>query len=211
MIRRLSLAAVLLVAGPIWAAEQIFDFERDTPGQSPAGFSSAGDVWPVARVERAASGANVLLAPRSVLSAGSPLPLILKESSLALGDIGVQFRQLKEDRASAVGLIWNWQNEENFDQLLLDVTGSVLTVIRVRDGKAKAVKSESTVFTPHMWHSLQVQVLPKQVTVFLDGTPALLAKMKADATPRSVGLSALPGSAVQLDDFAWRAKPSKRP
>ena len=134
-------------------------------------------------------------------------PHILVSSSVfRVGDAGVRFRTTLEEPASVFGLLWSYKDEGNYEEVQINTQNNVVTLTAVHEGKGHVLSHESLVFTPNTWHLLQVQAMPKQVTIFLDNQAILASKTPLRQQSGQVGLSVVPSSPLQLDDFAWRGQ-----
>jgi len=188
------------------APERIMDFDRDKAPGAPQGWVSEGAPWRVVAERQAASPPNVLMPPRSVLTGGLLTQVRVSSSVFLNGDVGVRFRTTQEEPAAVFGLLWSYQDGGNYEEVQVNTQNNLVTLSAVHNGKGRVLSHESLVFTPNTWHLLQVQAGPKKLIVYLDNDVVLAGKSALRRQIGQVGLSVVPSSPLQLDDFAWRAR-----
>jgi hypothetical protein len=195
---------LIFVAVGAHAQERIMNFDRDKAGGAPQGWVSDGEPWRVAEESQASSPPHVLTPPHSVLTGGMLTHLFVSSTTFLNGDVGMRFRTTREDPPVIFGLLWSYADAANYEEVEINTQSSVFSLITVHDGKARAVASDSFIFTPNTWHLLQVQAGPKQLTLYLDNEVIVTQKTPARKKAGLVGLSVVPNSPIQFDDFAWR-------
>jgi hypothetical protein len=195
---------LILCAAAASAQERILNFDRDSVGGAPMGWTSDGEPWRVAEESQASSPPHVLTPPHSVLSGGALAHLVVSSATFLNGDVGVRFRITREDPPLVFGLLWSYTDAGNYEEIEINTQSNVVALISVRDGKPREWADDSLVFTPNTWHLLQVQAQPKQLTLFLDNEIILTKKTPLRKKAGQIGLSVAPNALIQFDDFAWR-------
>jgi hypothetical protein len=203
---RLWMMAVTVCLGSmtVSAQEHILNFDHDRAGGPPAGWESDGSPWRVMDERQASSKPHVLMPPETVLTGGGLAHLLLSSSAFSSGDLGVRFRMMREDPPSIFGLLWNFTDEGNYQEVQINTQTNTVSMATTHAGHMRSVKDEGLVFTPNTWHLLQIRVLAKQVIVFVDNDVVLSSRVTVAKTSGRVGLSVNPSSPLQMDDFAWR-------
>ena len=111
----LLILATVTVVGD--AASRAFDFAGDSVGQPPKGFVfghtakvGAPGTWVVQ-----AEGANQYLAQTNADATNSRFPVaVVSDISVADVDVSVRFRPVSGRVDQAAGLVWRYQNEDNY-------------------------------------------------------------------------------------------------
>ena len=161
-----ALAAVVTAQQPRAPA---MSFDDDKPGSPPPGFTFApwrqpsSGTWAIRRqaangylwheADAAASGYSIALAPRA-----------------ALRDVSVTARLRLAGGSRAGGLIWRYQDEQNYYGVVLDLTQGHLTLLRVAAGNRVFLEVEDDLqLDPDAWHTLRVVHDDDEVRVSLGG------------------------------------------
>jgi len=199
------LVGLLSVSAPVLAgSEKAFYFDQDKAGSHPAGLTSDGDSWRVVANSYAVSAPNVLVGPQTALAGGKAVILLATGSQFLNGDIGLRFRMQVDGAPSMVGLVWRYQDPDNFYALQVDTAGENFILLKRAKGKTKVIKRESTIITAPVWHAIQVQMIDRRIVVTYDGDTLIDVMDKAIKGPGQVGLQGAPGDAIQIDNFAYR-------
>jgi hypothetical protein len=185
--------------------EHTMNFDHDKAEGAPQGWISDGDNWRVIEEHQASSQSHVLVPPHSVLTGGRLTRLLISSATFLNGDVGVRFRTIHEDPPVVFGLLWSFADARNYEEVEINTQSNVFSLISVRNGKPRELASDSFLFTPNTWHLLQIQASPKQLTLYLDNEIVVAQKTSLRKIIGQVGLSVVPNSPIQFDDFAWRA------
>jgi len=199
-------AAVGLAQAP---ANRSWTFDADRAGAPPPGFTldamrqaSAG-TWLVRR--DAANG--LVVHEANPAHAGFALA-IADAAPFRDGSVSVRLRL--EGGARAGGVVWRYQNANNFHAAVLDLDDRSLALYRiVRGNRVRIEDEEDLELDPAAWHTLKVVHDQAYVRVSLGGIRVFDERDRTFG-PGRVGLLATGRSLVWFDDFQARPE-SRRP
>jgi hypothetical protein len=200
-----SAAAALTApqAGSAWT------FDADRAGSPPAGFTLAAmrqdgsGAWSVRR-----DGANgVLVHDANPAHAGLAMA-IAEAPAFRDGTVSVRLRLAGGERAG--GVIWRYQDAENFHAAVLDLSRRSLALFRIVHGNRVRVEDEDDLeLDAAAWHTLKVVHDQAFVRVSLGGIRVFDERDRTFGAGR-VGLLASGASLVWFDDFQARPETRQR-
>jgi hypothetical protein len=185
-----------------WAAEKIFNFDKDKAGSAPKGLTMPGSAWRVVADPHAPSKPNVLLPPQGILAGGAGSQLFIPKVSMLDGDVGVRAKLMQDDRPALLGFIWRFQNPANYYVAQIDLQSGAVAIMRITHGKTKTLAHDVMMLTPFVWHLFQVHVQGTRMAIICDGQAALSADDKAIEISGQIGITASAGDELQMDDLA---------
>jgi len=224
----LRAVAVLLMAGSIatagaeTAAPTVVDFERADLGRTPSGFTIArtgrgeAPVWVVQEDPTAPSGKKVLV-QTSTDTTGSRFPLCVYDA-VSTSDVilAVKFKPISGTVDQAAGLVWRYQNPDNYYLVRANALEGNVVLYKVEDGKRSSLKpvgagllsygKKATVETG-TWQTLEVRAVASRFSVFLNGEPLFEVEDTTFHVPGKVGLWTKADSVMAFDDLVVTPRP----
>ena len=197
----IALAAVLAAAN---AYAQTENFDKVKVGQLPEGWlagitGKGAPKWAVEKDDSAPSKPNVLKQ-----SGEGTFPwCVKKDVSLVDGHVEVKFKPIagKEDQAG--GLIWRWQDCDNYYIARANALEDNVTIYHTVQGKRVAFKNIDTKVTSGEWHALRVDFKGKQFTVSFEGKKVIEAEDDTFSKSGAVGVWTKADSVTLFDDFSY--------
>jgi len=148
-------------------------------------------------------------------TAPSP-PAVLKQSgqanycwcvdtnvSLQDGFVSVQFKPISGKEDQAGGLIWRWQDGDNYYVARANALEDNVTIYHTVKGVRKEHGRKDVKVTPNQWHTLRVDFKASHFTVTFDGQPALSWDDETFKNPGAIGVWTKADSVTLFDDFIW--------
>ena len=206
-----AVAGIALVAGPGRAQETAHSFNAEKPGAFPAGFTSGA--W---RQPRAApwtirrAGTNGYLHhdpdPRAPGYAMAIAP------SAAGRDLEVAARLRLAGGGRAAGLVWRYQDDQNFYAAVLDLGRGQIALWRVSAGNRVVLEEEDDLeLDADAWHVLKIRHDGNDVRVYLGGIRVFSESDRRsgrEAASSRAGVIAQGDAEVWVDDL--RIVPASR-
>jgi hypothetical protein len=193
-----------------------WNFDKQSPGGMPQGFTSAtyGEgqegSWKIDAAPGAPSAPHAVLAVSSC-TACSQL-LIAQEFKYEYPDLAVRFRQTGGQ--GSIGVLFGLTDQMNFYAALVDLSGKMLRVIRVVEGKETVLGEAPLKPKPVEWHTFRVQrntIISKDfIETFFDGQLTLSAEDQSLGLGQ-IGLMVRGDLSVQFDSFHAAPLYSHRP
>ena len=122
------------------------------------------------------------------------------------GAVSVRLRLAGGGRA--VGLVWRYQDADNFHAAILDLTERSLSLFRIVRGNRVRIEDEDDLeLDPSAWHTLKVVHDQAEVRISLGGIRVFEERERTFGAGR-IGLIASGSSSVWFDDF--QARPESR-
>lgn len=207
--------ALLIVAGStvmVLAETRTVTFNQDPVNQPPKGFEfglTAAVGKPGAWVVQA-EGSNRFLAQTDPDSTRSRFPLaVLSDVTAGDVDLSVRFRPISGRVDQAAGLVWRYQNQDNYyivranaledNVVLYKVEGGVRTDLPLKgEGRTYGKKSE---VPAGRWSTLRVVANGRVFEVYFDGVKLYEVEDGTFSKPGKVGLWTKADSVTQFDDL----------
>ena len=194
----------LLTASAFAATE---NFDTTQTGALPAGWaggSTGGGTpkWAVVKDDSAPSQPNALKQ-----SGEGRYPWCVKQdASVKDGFVEVKFKPLtgKEDQAG--GLIWRWQDSDNYYVARANALEGNVCIYHVIKGKRTEQKRVAVKVAGNQWHTLRVDFQGSHFNVLLDGKPALEWDDPTHKNAGTVGVWTKADSVTLFDDFSYAGK-----
>lgn len=210
---RSYLFAAVFSMSPV--AAQTVDFEADAVGSAPSGWvismTHEGDPprWLVVDDNSARSGTR-LLAQLSDDRTSGRFPLaILDDTALADGMLSVAFKPISGRVDRAAGLVWRYQDENNYYVVRANALENNVVLYKVEDGRRTSLSPvgrdgdygiKRTV-PSNEWSVLGVRFFGPSFVVSLDGQVLYEVRDISLAAPGRVGLWTKADSVTHFDDF----------
>jgi Domain of Unknown Function (DUF1080) len=187
------------------------EFSDDTVGQAPKGFEfghtakvGAPGKWVVQ-----AEGSNKCIAQVDPDNTRSRFPVaVLSDVSAADVDLSARFRPVSGHVDQAAGLVWRFQNEDNYYIVRANALENNVVLYKVEKGKRTdlPVKGEGRTYgkKAHVpsgqWSTLRVVAAGPRFEVFFNGGKLYEVEDATFTQPGKVGLWTKADSVTQFDD-----------
>ena len=213
--RRWSLAVIGLVATALLAAEGKVPALKPTKadvGKLPAGWTAAQtgkgkSVWKVVADDTAPSKSGFVLAQTSDDPDALFNLCVADDGSYKDVELGVAFKAVAGKKDQGGGLVWRYQDADNYYIARMNPLEDNFRVYKVVGGKrSKAFENADVKVPAGEWHTLKVKMAGDHIECFLDGKKYL--DVKDDAIPKAgkVGLWTKADAQTYFDDFKVSGK-----
>lgn len=204
----LLLALASFAAGqPASFAAKKYDFDADPIGATPSGFEfartgrGAKGQWLVKTDEDRST--NHVLVQLSADPTDYRFPLaIAKEGTWKDVALSVRARPVSGKVDQAFGLVWRYQNEDNYYIARCNADEDNCAIYHVVRGSRRPFQSRNVRVASKTWHDLKVEAIGDHFTVWYDGQKVLDAKDRTFQDAGRVGLWTKADSVVQFDDLS---------
>src|SRR5512134_83881 len=180
------------------AATRTVDFTQDAVDQPPRGFEfghTAGVGKPGKWVVQS-DGTNKVLAQADADSTRSRFPVaVLSDVTVADVDLSVRFKPISGRVDQAAGLVWRFQNEDNYYIVRANALEDNVVLYKVESGKRTdlPLKGEGRTYGKKsavpsgQWSTLRVVANGRLFEVYLHGSKLYDVEDATFATPGKVG------------------------
>jgi hypothetical protein len=205
-----AVLVLLLGASAVIAEEKArsLRFGKDDLGKVPGGWKAdktgkgEGSVWKVVEDTTAPSRTGFALA-QTAESAGAMFNLcVAEDTKLKDVDLGVAFKAVKGEKDQGGGLVWRYQDANNYYVARMNPLEDNYRVYKVVGGKRIQLETKEGLKVPAgEWHTLRVTMKGDQIECYLDGKKQLEAKDDAIKDAGKVGLWTKADARSLFDDF----------
>jgi hypothetical protein len=199
---RLLFAALIALCPHACAGTESFD--SATPGSLPAGWAAGvtgrgAPHWAVTADPTAPSKLNVLKQSGS----GDYPWCVMPKTRLADGFVQTKFKALSGAEDQAGGLIWRWQDGDNYYVARANALENNVSLYYTKGGRRTSIAYQSAPLALNVWHTLRVAFSKDEFKVFLDGR-LVISKRDGHLTEAgSVGVWTKADSTTAFDDFSF--------
>ncbi len=184
-------------ADPFWTGA--WNFDRERPGQPPAGFTAAAlgggpdAVWTIEADPHAPGPPNVLRQTNACAAPDCWQVLLLNERDFDYVDLAVVLRVVSGGPQSGAGLVLAAKDAENFHAIVVDAAMETLEVLRMRGGQKTILGRQTLKKSKNLWHGLRVEKIntaklnKPYLEIGFDGTLVLSVTDEA-LVPGKIGL-----------------------
>ncbi len=204
-----TIAALLMTASLLTASARgdTETFDTPPPGALPAGWSGGvtgkgTPKWAVVKDASAPSQPNAL----KQSGEGTYPWCVKKDASLKDGFVEVKFKPLTGQVDQAGGLIWRWQDGDNYYVARANALEDNVCIYHVIKGRRTEKKRADVKVTSNQWHTLRVDFQGSHFKVSLDGKPALEWDDTTYKSAGAVGVWTKADSVTLFDDFIFSGK-----
>jgi hypothetical protein len=206
----LLILATATVVG--YAASRVFDFVGDTVGQPPKGFVfghtakvGAPGTWVVQ-----AEGTNQYLAQTNADSTNSRFPVaVVSDISTVDVDVSVRFRPVSGRVDRAAGLVWRYQDENNYYVVRANALEDNVVLYKVERGRrtdlplkgAGRTYGKAAEVPASQWSTLRVVATGPRFEVSLNGVRLYQVEDATFAAAGRVGVWTKADSVTHFDDL----------
>jgi hypothetical protein len=192
-----------------WAGAASIDFDADTVGQAPVGWTcgATGKGAPKWTVE-ADPGAPT---PGQVLhqSGNAAFPWCVRDDgTLTDGWVEVKFRAISGREDQAGGVVWRWKDGGNYYVARANALENNVSLYYVEGGSRKILKYVDAPVPRGAWHTLRVDFAGTRITVLLNGKRTIELDDSHIAGAGKAGVWTKADSVTSFDDFAY--EPARR-
>lgn len=213
----LLVSATLAAQNP---SRRVIDFESDSVGQPPAGFSFAltgsgrQGVWVVRKDDAAAERGNVL-AQTDADRTSYRFPLaVFNDVATKDVDISVRFRPVSGGVDQAAGLVWRYQDANNYYIVRANALEGNVVLYKVEKGKRTdlPVKGSGRTYgkkagvPKNTWSQMGITVRGPLFTVSLNGQGLYEVEDTTFTGAGKVGVWTKADSVTYFDDFTVVAR-----
>ena len=209
----LALVGAVVVAG----ATRTVDFTADAVGQAPRGFTfghtkktGAPGAWVVQD-----DGGNKVLAQTNADSTRSRFPVAVVSDVTATDvDVSVRFKPVSGRVDQAAGLVWRYQDEDNYYIVRANALEDNVVLYKVQGGKRTdlPVKGAGRTYgTPadvpaNAWSTLRVVAAGQRFEVYFNGSKLYEVEDTTFAQAGRAGVWTKADSVTQFDDLTIVSK-----
>jgi protease II len=193
-----------LLAGVAFA--DTLGFEQDPIGAPPAGFAlartggGADGRW-VVRVEKGADKNHVLV-QESADTTDYRFPVaIVKEGTYKDVTLRVRARPLSGTVDEAFGLVWRYQDVNNYYVTRCNANEDNCTIYHTVNGSRRSFQNQRVKVAKNTWHTLEVEARGDHFVVSYDGQKVLDATDDTFKDAGRVGLWTKADSVTEFDDL----------
>lgn len=204
-----NVVAVLLFCGAAFAESDTpnkttIDFDKTSVGQLSDGWvggvtGQGSPKWSVEADTTAPSQPNVLKQSGS----GTYPWCVKKDVSLKNGYIEVKFKPVSGSEDQAGGLIWRWQDDDNYYIARANALEDNVTIYHTAKGIRRAFNNVNMKVASNQWHTLRVDFAGSQFKVTIDGKVAIEAVDDTFKESGAVGVWTKADSVTLFDDFSF--------
>ena len=163
-----ALLFLSLFASTGWAMAEPITFDRDTPGQPPAGWTcgATGKGAPRWTVETEPGSTRRVLKQ----SGRAPFPWCVKNDvALADGFVEVRFRPISGREDQAGGVVWRWKDGDNYYVARANALENNVSLYHTTAGSRRTIEYRDAPVAKDAWHTLRVDFKGAAIRVLLDG------------------------------------------
>ena len=197
-----TILAVILLTQTAQAAT--VNFEETETGQIPSGWlagvtGKGTPKWSVVKDDSAPSKPNAL----KQSGEGTYPWCVKKDVSLKDGFVEVKFKPLSGEADRAGGVVWRWQDGDNYYIARANALEDNVRIYHFKDGKRTQFKTADIKVAANQWHTLRVEFEGNHFRVIFDGKQLYDAEDSTIAKAGPVGLWTKADSVTLFDDFTF--------
>ena len=197
-----------LIVAALCASADTEKFDGVAPGELPAGWIAGVTVsgkpkWEVEKNAAAPSPRNVL---KQSGQGDYPWCVNTNVTALTNGFVQVKFMPVSGKNDQAGGLIWRWQNGDNYYVARANALEDNVTIYYTIKGNRSAFKNVHVRVAPNLWHTLRVDFNGPHFVVTFDGRPVIEADNDKISSSGAVGVWTKSDSVTLFDDFSYGPK-----
>ena len=201
----LTIAATILATSVAFAETVTFDDAKT--GSLPAGWiggvtGSGTPKWSVEVEASAPSRPNVL----RQAGKGTYPWCVKKDTSIKDGFVEVKFKPVSGQEDQAGGVVWRWQNGDNYYIARANALEDNVTIYHTVKGTRRSFKTADRKVTGNQWHTLRVDFSGNHFKVSFDGKAVLAADDDTFKAAGAVGVWTKADSVTLFDDFSYEGK-----
>lgn len=182
------------------AAERIqWNFENSLLGSVRAGAVVPRGSWEIRELPDAPAGPKVVV--QTAHNRGATFNLLVFEQPLLTDlDLSVQLKALEGREDQGGGLVWRYQDEQNYYIARTNPLENNFRVYKVVKGGRLMLQSAPLVISPG-WHTLRITMQGNQIECFLDGRSYLKVTDDNFSKAGRIGLWTKADAVTAFDDL----------
>lgn len=211
------IVTVVLMCVTVHGQMRKVDFEQDTVGQPPKGFvfGHTGKVGMPGRWVVQQEGGGKHLAQLDADRTGNRFPVaVLTDVSAADVDLSVRFRPVSGRVDQAAGLVWRYQNEDNYYIVRANALEDNVVLYKVQNGRRTdlPVKGEGRTYgkpaevPAQQWSTLRVLATGPRFEVYFNGRRLYDVEDTKFTQAGRVGVWTKADSVTHFDDITVTTK-----
>lgn len=207
--------ASLLVGAAVAAAARSVDFNGDTVGSAPKGWTvtmtgKGTPKWTVERDDTAPSKGQVLKQ-----SGNATYPLALKQgTSIKDGFVEVRFKAIAGSEDRAAGIVWRAKDANNYYVVRANALEGNVVLYKTVEGKRSALDivgrnggyGVKVPVSANQWHMLRVEFAGSRFKVIFNGKLLFEVEDTTFSEPGMAGLWTKADSVTVFDAFGYDGK-----
>ena len=206
----------LLLAGFAGAGAETFNFDADSTGTIPPGWTStmthAGGAprWEIVGDNTAPSKPKVL-AQLSTDATDGRFPLaILEKANFKNGELSVRTRAISGHVDQGAGLVWRYRDPNNYYIVRANALEDNVVLYKVQTGRRSSIAPKGTAkgtygvkhkVPSQVWNTLRVTFQGPQFEVYFNGEKLFEVEDSTFTEAGKVGLWTKADSVIHFDDF----------
>jgi hypothetical protein len=210
----IATVAVLFTAALVAAEDKrtLMKFSKDDLGKVPAHWKAAQtgageSVWKVVADDTAPSKAGFVLAQTTANEKAGFNLCVADAPSLKDVEAFVSFKAVKGEKDQGGGIVWRYQDANNYYIARMNPLEDNFRVYKVVDGKRSKEFQNAEVKVPTgEWHSLKIKMIGDRIECFLDGKKYLDVKDDTFTKAGKVGLWTKADAQTHFDEFVVEGK-----
>jgi hypothetical protein len=193
-----------LAALAMSAHAEVFTFDKDAAGATPAGWTSGvtghgNPRWTVETDASAPSAPNILRQS----GAGTFPWCVRRDVSMEDGFVEVKFKPLSGREDQAGGLVWRWKDGDNYYVARANALENNISLYYTEGGRRKTIKYVDGPVPGNQWHTLRIEFSGTHIRVIFDGKPYIELDDSHMKGPGAVGVWTKADSVTAFDDFSY--------
>jgi hypothetical protein len=218
-IRMTALAVLLAWGAPVGAQDKArtFRFSAGDAGKVPAGWQATqtnegkGSAWKVVADDTAPSKSGFVLAQVGTAPGKVFNLCVATDTSYRDVELLVDFKAVAGDKDQGGGLVWRYQDANNYYFVRMNPLEDNFRLYKVVDGARKQLATKEEVKIPTgQWHHLKVKHVGDQIECFLDGKKLLDVRDETFAKAGRIGLWTKADARTRFDNLRVGAPRRKR-
>lgn len=133
------------------------------------------------------------------------------DARLADGFVEVRFKPLGGRSDQAGGVVWRWQDGDNYYVARANALENNLSLYYTQGGIRRTLQYVDAPVAPQTWHTLRVEFKNAHIQVFLDGKRYIEFEDGHISQPGSVGVWTKEDSVTVFDGFNFGPDAALRP
>ncbi len=215
MKQKLMALVVVFIAASVAAADEkgaLLKLNKDDLGKVPTGWKAAQtgkgeSVWKVVADESAPSKTGFALAQTTADPAATFNLCVAEDTSFKDVEASVAFKAIKGEQDQGGGIVWRYQDTNNYYIARMNPLEDNYRVYKVVDGKRTQLETKEGLKVPSgEWHTLKIKMSGGQIECYLDDKKQLEAKDETFKEAGKVGLWTKADAQTYFDRFTVSGK-----
>ena len=180
------------------------NFEKESPASLAAdwrqGVTGSGNaLWAIKADSTAPSKTNVL----HQSGVGAFPWIVRRNTAIQNGYVEVKFKALAGAQDQAGGVIWRWQDGDNYYVARANAMENNVSLYYTEAGRRKTLLYVDAPVAALVWHTLRVEFVGSQIRVALNGKTYIDLQDSQQPAAGAVGMWTKADSVTAFDDFCY--------